>query len=353
MSISRVDLPQGLLLANQMTSAVIPQPRINRRKVIYSTLSTEAMQYMVERHYDMPGFVECKLYQRGLNDTYLVSTAAGDYALKIYRSSWRTRQAILAELAAIEHLDCHDIPVAKGVPRKDGRLSTSISAPEGKRHAVLFRWLQGHAPAYTDPAETRQLGSSVARLHAAGDSLAPNPALRCLDFDYLVNQPLRHIRQRVKYLPSITARLNALADRMCRRFDKANASLADWGFCHGDIWSNNALLDGNRLVIFDFDWCGSGWRVLDIAAFRWHTRYVGVEQVAWRPFIEGYLKVRPEGVRLLECVPLFMIIRHLWVLSIWIGLAEETGISAHSESYFAKSLAFCEHIEADAAGEWI
>jgi Ser/Thr protein kinase RdoA (MazF antagonist) len=347
LSSTSADLPQDLGSSNGIAKSFAHRrPRTNFRRIIYSTLSIETIQRVVARHYHLDGPIECTLFWRGVSDTYLVSTATGNYALKVYRSRWRTRQAILAELAAIEHMNSRGVDVAIPIPRHDGRLTTGIAAPEGVRIAVLFRWAPGRAPSYIDPVHARRYGNLVARLHIAGDSLTASASRPRMDFEYLLGRPLERIRSRTKSM-SIVPRLEPLANRVLARFDAAKSSLPDWGFCHGDIWSDNALLDDQRLVVFDFDFCGTGWRAFDIASFKWHARFQGVEQVAWQPFIEGYLDVRPAGAGSLEFMPLFMIIRHLWTAAHVIDRTAETGINSHPENFFDNLVVFCERIEAD------
>src|SRR5262249_52335003 len=111
--------------------------------VLYSTFSGEAVKRLVLSQYDLDHSVECVLFNRGLNDTYRVSTQAGQYALRLYRSRWRTQEAVTGEVRALLHLGSKGVPVAAPVARSDGELMTRIDAPEGPRWAVLFNWVSG------------------------------------------------------------------------------------------------------------------------------------------------------------------------------------------------------------------
>jgi Ser/Thr protein kinase RdoA (MazF antagonist) len=170
-----------------------------------------------------------------------------------------------------------------------------------------------------------------------------------MDVDYILESPLEWIKPRVNHLPLVTASLDALAGRIAARMTCAKKQLRDWGFCHGDIHADNARINGSDLVLFDFDSCGSGWRLFDLASYRWDARRQGVERLAWEPFIEGYLQVRPRTAESLEFVGLFMILRHLWVTAQWIGLADELGVGFLSEDFLEDLVPFCEKIETDTA----
>ena len=41
-----------------------------------------------------------------------------------------------------------------------------------------------------------------------------------------------------------------------------------WGLCHGDAWTGNIhRSETGRLTIYDFDFCGYGWRAYDVSPF--------------------------------------------------------------------------------------
>jgi Ser/Thr protein kinase RdoA (MazF antagonist) len=327
--------------APYLSSATHYQP------IIYSTLSMEGIKRLVVQHYDFDESVECTFFCRGVSDTYLLSSPAGRFAFKVHRTNWRAREAILWEMAALIHMGGKGVEVAMPVPRRDGEFITELRAPEGLRSAVLFHWANGHAPEYTDSAHALQYGRLVAKLHTAGDDLPPNGSRPKMDMEYLFAKPLARIRSRLRDLPSVAARLTALEERTLIQVRRAEKELGDWGFCHGDVWANNARIDGNRLVLFDFDFCGSGWQVFDLASYRWHARYVDLEQASWKPFIEGYLQIRPAAASSLEFIGLFMILKHLWTTAHWIGRLPETGAYFLSDQSLENLVPFCEKIESE------
>jgi Ser/Thr protein kinase RdoA (MazF antagonist) len=286
-----------------------------------------------------------------VSDTYLLSAPDNRYALRIYRSTWRTREAILEELAVLEHLNNKGVAVAMPIPRRDGELITAIHAPEGLRHAVLFHWAGGRAPKYTDPAHAREYGRLLGKLHVAGDDLTLSSLRPCMDADWVLERPLERIRTRLRNMPTVAADLDALSARTRDRLNRASNRLCDWGLCHGDVWTNNARIDGNRLVMLDFDFCGPGWRLFDLASYRWHARLMGVEEAAWKPFIEGYLQVRPAGADSLGFIRLFMILRHLWTTAHFINRGPETGALFLPDEDLEKMVPFCEAIELEEHGE--
>lgn len=223
-------------------------------------------------HYDFDDSVECTLFNRGLNDTYRVSFQNRQFALRLYRSRWRTRPAVMAEVAALLHLAGKGVPVAAPVARTDGEQVTDIDAPEGSRWAVLFNWVKGDEPIYRNETHARLYGRLAAQLHIAGDDLPTDAGRSPLDLSYLLQRPLESLRPELKSRPAIAARFDALVDRVRARMDNAKERLWDWGFCHGDLHCGNARIDDQQLSLYDFDCCGPGWRVYDLATYRWAAR---------------------------------------------------------------------------------
>jgi Ser/Thr protein kinase RdoA (MazF antagonist) len=315
--------------------------------IIYSTLSMEGVKELVHRHYDLDGPLECTFVSRSVSDTYRLSTPGRRFALKVYRTNWRTREDIGWEIATLAHMNARGVEVAMPVPRRDGDLITAVCAPEGPRSAVLFHWARGHAPKYTNAEHALQYGRLLGKLHTAGDGVPPNTLRPPMDMTYLLEKPLVSIRTRSSDLPAVSLKLAGLEGRIRARAQQAERELRDdWGFCHGDVWTNNARIDGQHIVLFDFDFAGSGWHVFDLASYRWDARRKGLEAIAWQPFIEGYLQIRPNEANSLKFIGLFMILKSLWTASLFIERSPETGTNFLSDEDLEDLVPFCENIEA-------
>jgi len=142
--------------------------------------------------------------------------------------------------------------------------------------------------------------------------------------------------------PGLTARLDSIVDRIATQLRCRRDQLRDWGFCHGDFTDGNMRLDKQTLSIFDFDWCGSGWHVFDVATFRWMARLVGAEACSWEPFRKGYLQVRPDAADSLELTSLFVVLRHFWHTATCLQMANYLGAGALTDEFFEDFVEFCE-----------
>ena len=81
-----------------------------------------------------------------------------------------------------------------------------------------------------------------------------------------------------------------------------------------DMHPGNILVDGDRLVVIDFDDAGFGWHQYDIAVVLtyWQSKPNAIE--IERAFLAGYRATRPVPDEALALIPMFRLIR--WMASI-------------------------------------
>ncbi len=342
--------------------------------ILYSTISAEAIrQLILLPHYGYGNSVECVLFARGQNDTYQVRAGEHTFALRLYRIG-HSLEGVTEELSALLHLHSNAVPVAAPVARTDGEFVTALDAPEGTRHAALFRWVAGEQPRYINAEHAALYGSVAARMHTAGDALQVPPAGDSLanrsvtnrsvrapmgwpsntarpphDLGYLLERPVVTLRPVIGRFPTWVARFEALVERLKTRCEQARGQLSDWGFCHGDLHCGNARVAGNQLALIDFEFCGSGWRVYDLATYRWAARLRNVEEQAWKPFSEAYLQLRPSARGDLGLVPLFVILREIWLQGYFATHAAASGNGFQNEGYVEWLITSYERAESELA----
>jgi aminoglycoside phosphotransferase (APT) family kinase protein len=77
-------------------------------------------------------------------------------------------------------------------------------------------------------------------------------------------------------------------------------SAAERGLVHGDAGLHNIIWDGGVAALLDWEWCGRGNPLLDLAWVAWTMRFRAVEPDAAAAFFEGY---GPERARQLGFEP--------------------------------------------------
>ena len=322
-----------------------PQPLL---PVTHSVVSPTALVTTLLPDYAIGPPRACHLLHRGLNDTYLVTTPATRYVLRIYRHQWRTRDDILYEVALLTHLQHAGVAVSRPIARRDGQFTRLLRAPEGERYAVLFTYAPGGPPPWPlPPTYGRLYGQAVAAIHTGLDAFVPAHGRFPLDLDYLIDRPLQSILPFLADRPADAQYLQHLAGRLKARVMLLRGAL-EHGACHGDCHGGNCHLDAaDHLTFFDFDCCGPGWRVFDLATFRWSIALNALDETLWPDFVAGYTSQRrlPDVDR--DAVPLFVPIRHFWYLGLHTSHGDEWGYAGLDQHYFDRALTFLRAWEAE------
>ncbi|MDE3027065.1 MAG: phosphotransferase, partial [Paracoccaceae bacterium] len=101
-----------------------------------------------------------------------------------------------------------------------------------------------------------------------------------------------------------TARVRAMEKLAIYR-----AAGADYGLIHADLMRENILVDGARVWLIDFDDCGFGFRLYDLATLMLQNlgepAYPDLVQAA----LDGYGAVRPLGATDVALLPMFVMLR--------------------------------------------
>jgi Ser/Thr protein kinase RdoA (MazF antagonist) len=316
-------------------------------QVLYSTLRAEAVADFVLTHYDLPGPLACKLLRRGFNDTFEVRTAEGErFIFRVSARRARGEADVASETAFLAYLDREGIPVAAAIPLRDGSLFTSAPFPEGPRPTVLFRYVEGRASqAGSSAADARANGVTLARIHDAASGFAAFGKGRYrLDLDHLLHRPLSAILAVEDLSDAVRTKLVDLTGRLSSAL--ADCDGLSWTCCHGDCHGYNAVIPeqgprAGQAVFFDFDDGGPGYLAYDLAVFLWCCASFGRKQHAfWHAFIEGYRTIRDVPRADFAAVPLFVPIRHMWLMGEYAGRTQEWGSQAAPAEWIATQLEF-------------
>lgn len=102
----------------------------------------------------------------------------------------------------------------------------------------------------------------------------------------------------------------------------------------------NQGLNDRQVTFFDFDCCGPGWRAYDIAVFRWSIELSKGGETLWESYLEGYTRNRAIHELDMEAIPLFVAIRHIWLLGLHVHLGADFGSGWLNKQYFDRNMSF-------------
>jgi Ser/Thr protein kinase RdoA (MazF antagonist) len=287
---------------------------------------------------------------------YRVDARQGPAVLAVYRHGRRSAAEIEAELDVLVLLadrgPASGVMVTPALRTLAGRRLLTLAAPEGPRHAVLYRFAEGapigRSPESPEPpaSETAwRYGRLVARLHALTDdwlATAPSAAARTpLDAALLVDRSLAQIETLLGHRPADLDAIRQAAGLLRRRLAGLPLDPPGYGLVHGDVIPQNVLraADGT-LTIIDFDFCGPGWRAFDVATFLQSVgeQAPGATGADGPAFLEGYQEERPLAVWERAALPLFVAVRELFRLGNWGPRLDEWGTSALPEEHLERHL---------------
>jgi Ser/Thr protein kinase RdoA (MazF antagonist) len=177
-------------------------------------------------------------------------------------------------------------------------------------------------------------------MHNALDAFASAYERFRLDLHYLIAQPMRAIVPFLAHRLDDRAYLQRVADCLKERVTGV-ADTLDWGACHGDTHGGNChVAEDGTLILFDFDCCGPGWRAFDLATYRWETCLDKITDEPWTGFLEEYGKCRTLAESNLAAVPLFVALRHIWIMGLHTGNAHDWSHGWLTDRYFDRALKF-------------
>lgn len=282
----------------------------------YSTLCSSELLAKVVPQYDMPTPTTCEFWYRGLNDTYKISTEKESFVLRVYRQAWRSRSEIDFELEALLYLQQTGAHVAAPVARKEGGFVTSILAPEGQRYVIITQYAPGNVLRFDDAEDAVIFGQAAADIHCRSSGFRPASSRYQLDLNHLLTEPLANVKPYLAHRPADWQFLNELAAKIFNLVKSVGPDKLDYGFCHGDFHGENAHESEGTVTHFDFDCCGFGWRIYDIATFKWVTRLLEKEEQLWSSFLQGYQSKREISDLDLSLIEPFVAIRDIWLLGV-------------------------------------
>ncbi|GHO82593.1 phosphotransferase enzyme family protein [Dictyobacter formicarum] len=188
---------------------------------------------------------------------------------------------------------------------------------------MLFTAAPGRVPEpfpLGNAAQSIHFGRSLAMFHTAADTFGSVHERPPLDLKYLLDRSLALLQPFLNHRLEDWKYLLSLVTEIRMRFADPISSHLDWGPIHGDAFSANATLAGDRVTWFDFDLCGPGWRVFDLAGA--YGSAMGQErtdeerQQVWLSFLEGYREKRQVTDETLAIIPTMHILLMVYFMAI-------------------------------------
>jgi len=238
---------------------------MNHFPVTASVLSAVALEPFIATQYKLVG-VRCKLLKTFVNDTYFVEAGSNQFVFRVYTKGWRSELEIREEIRMICAVADAGISVSTPILDSSDDYIQKFMAPEGDRYGVLFSIAPGKKVFNTTELEQRNLGEYLAKLHQATQGMK----LHRVDYDgvtmlvYAFEKFESYLKRNAEdELFMLKTKQYLLEEFRKIKFDEVRK-----GGVHMDFWADNLHIDSaGRITLFDFDFCGNGIQVLDIAFY--------------------------------------------------------------------------------------
>ena len=291
--------------------------------IVVSLVDPSTISKIVEKYYDFEGPVKTTILSIGINDIYLVETENKKYVLRLSRGDkylTMTASEFQFELEWLEFLNQHEIPVSYPIRRLDNQLYGLIQAPEGPRFFALFSYAEGTTDMNVEQAYI--LGKTLAQLHMASDKFKTTLNRNHLSIDNLITDSIKRIKDFFGDTDQKTcAYLDGLAENLTQQISELDLDNLNYGIVGGDVHGHNQhVTKDNHITMFDFEFCAYGYRVYDIATFKWSRGSTDIE--LWHSFLDGYQSIRKLSDSELKAIDIFVKIRNLWWMGIRVTLSE-------------------------------
>jgi Ser/Thr protein kinase RdoA (MazF antagonist) len=234
--------------------------------VIDSTLSALPLAIFLKEKYGFGVNTTCKIFRTGINHTYMVTEQETRYVFRVYSHQWRTPTEIAEELKLLNLLRGKGVSVSYPIADKNQNYIQSIPAPEGLRYGVLFSFAEGRKIRNLDEATCHAQGILMAQMHQG----TLNLALERVDYttQELALLPYQYAREHFAESLEEMKFVKRAGGYLDDFFAQADTTQLRKGVVHLDMWYDNMnITDERAITLFDFDFCGNGWLLLDVAYF--------------------------------------------------------------------------------------
>jgi len=284
------------------------------------------------RHYDLPG-ARLSFLRAGDNLLYRVTTPSGEhFLLRLHEFSRRNADELRSELlwlTALRHEGRLIVP--EPILTRDEMPFAEVTSDDvpGSRRCVLLRWVTGQNRAgRLTLADAHRMGMCMAQLHnlARGWSAPAGFARPRWEPEHWlgVSSPL-WARGAQVYTRDELAIIAAAARRIRTDLRALGETPETYGIIHADLAPSNIVFDGGAAHAIDFEECGWGYYLFDIAVAL--TALADYEERGERlrdAFLDGYQRLSPAlgaGTEFIETFMALVIIKIVaWVLG-WDGSA--------------------------------
>ena len=264
---------------------------------------------------------------------FKLKTAQGDYVLRLHDSDGVDIDQLRSELRWLRHIRARSdlvVPLPVAIPGESQPEFIALIDSPGRRQqpavaACLFAWIDGESKsaAQLTPQDVERVGAFLGALHSKAQvHEQAGLARHRLDWQGLFGQdsPYSAAAGDLKLTPGQRQIFAAVGERVRAAMGRLGRDRRTFGLIHADLLSKNLLFSPGAVAALDFEFCGWGYFLYDLAPLLWQLKgeragdYPGLEAALWA----GYTSLRPSSSQARDLLEDFVAARQLascrWLL---------------------------------------
>lgn len=282
---------------------------------------------------------------RSENATFMIEAGGKRYALRVHRSHYHDRNEIEGEMQWLNALRRDtDIVVPQAIPDRGGRCVLTLQLANGtERYVDLFHWIDGEMPTNcVDPKSFLQLGEVTAKLHLQSKQWQKPEGFKRIIWNYQTMVGAQghwgNWRDAPGLKPEDHAIIEAAVAKVGEKMAAYGQSPQRYGLIHADLRLTNLLFFRGQTRVIDFDDCGMGWYLHDLAAaISFEEHHPNAEKWVYN-WLEGYERIahwETEDLAMLAS----MIIQRRIQMTAWMATHAQTETAKRLEPCWASDTA--------------
>lgn len=295
--------------------------------------NTELFDEIVEKALGLYGLAssgEAGLLQVSENAAYLIREKKEGKklgVLRISRPGYHTLNELKSEMRWLEQINsekCLIVPnPVKGI---DYQTIQRVKGSDGQEYyCVLCDFLEGTPPNEEEGNAKQQfycLGKITAYLHNQAESWQESKTLDRIEWNYdnMIGKtalwgPWQAARDMTPEIEELLTKTSKLIRRRLKDYGKNDSN---YGLIHGDLRAANLLVEKGQMKIIDFDDCGFGWHLHDLASAFSFIETKPVVPVLMDFWLAGYQQIRSLTKKDIREIDTFMMLRRMQLMA-WIA----------------------------------
>lgn len=299
---------------------------------LFDQLATDALE-----KYGLQDTDESNLIVLSENATYMVKnkiTGEKDGVLRISRPGYHTLEELDSEMKWLNQINEYT-PLIVANPRKgvDGKDIQRVTGIDGKEYfCVICEYLPGEAPDENNEEQMvkqfQYLGETTAYLHRQTEIWNGTEKLNRMEWTYDTIIGKNAAWGSWKDFPEMTPKAEKMLEEVSKiiekRLERYGKNENNYGLIHADLRLANLLLEEDKIKVIDFDDCGFGWHLHDLASALSFIEEKPIVPKLVNAWLSGYKKVLSFTDTDFEEIDTFIMMRRLQ-LTAWLASHQESG----------------------------